>query len=38
MFELDVYEEERNHILLVGKLKMHGNQKASYGAERQVDG
>jgi len=38
VFELDVYEEERNYILVVRKLEMHGNQKTSYGAERQADG
>jgi len=38
VFELDGYEEERNYILMVRKLEMHGNQKTTYGAERQVDG
>jgi len=38
VFELDGYEDERNYILVVWKLKMQGNQKTSYGAERQVDG
>jgi len=31
VFELDGCEEE-------WKLEMHGNQKTSYGLERQVDG
>jgi len=34
VFELDGYEEERNYILVVRKLEMHGNQKTSYGMER----
>jgi len=38
MFELDGYEKERNWIHVVRKLEMHGNEKTSYGGERQVDG
>jgi len=38
VFQLDEYEEEQNYILVVWKLKMHGNQKTSHEAERQVDG
>jgi len=38
VFELDGYEEEQNYILVVRKIEMHGNQKTTYGAERQVDG
>jgi len=38
VFELAGYQEERNYILVVGKLEMQGNQKTMYGTERQVDG
>jgi len=37
VFELNGYEEERK-ILVVRKLEMHGNQKTTHGAERQVEG
>jgi len=37
VFELDGYEEERNYILVVWKLKMNENHKTSYDAKRQVD-
>jgi len=33
-----VFELERNYILVVWKLEMHGNQKTSYDVECQVDG
>jgi len=41
VFEFDGYEEKWNYVLVVLKLEMHGNQKTSYGMERQhrqVDG
>jgi len=38
VFELDGYEEKRNYIHVVWKLKMHENQKITYGTERKVNG
>jgi len=35
---LSLTDMKRNGILYLWKLEMHGNQKTTYGAERQVDG